>query len=66
MSKELPDFLRRLAGQRNAGGDGIWELLIESAEFIEALESDESEPPKTDRITETAAPTASLSKTSHK
>jgi hypothetical protein len=54
---KLPDFLRSLADKRNAEGDSICELLIESAEYIEALESDKHKPPKTGCVTEIAAPT---------
>jgi len=39
MSKKLPSFLRRLADKRKAEGDGIWELLLESAEHVEAVDA---------------------------
>ena len=58
---KLPDFLRSLADKRNAEGDDIWELLIQSAEYIEALESDKPKSPKVGRDTETAAPPAKMS-----
>ena len=58
---KLPDFLRSLADKRNAEGDDIWELLIQSAEYIEALESDKPASPKVGRVTEPAAPPSKIS-----
>jgi hypothetical protein len=46
MGKTLSDFLRNQANKRKAEGDSIWKLLIESAEYIEALEADKREPSK--------------------
>jgi hypothetical protein len=46
MGGTLSEFLRSQADKRKAEGDSIWKLLIESAEYIDALESDKPKPPK--------------------
>jgi len=47
LGKTLPEFIRSQADKRKAEGDSIWQLLIESAEYVEAtLKADEPEPSK--------------------
>ena len=46
MGGTLSEFLRSQADERKAEGDSIWKLLIESAEYIEALEADKPKPAK--------------------
>ena len=46
MGKTLSEFVRSLANMRKAEGTSIWTLLIEAAEYVEALEADKSRPQK--------------------
>ena len=46
MGKTLSEFVRSQANKRKAEGDSIWTLLIEAAEYVEALEADKSKPQK--------------------
>jgi len=46
MGGTLSEFLRSQADERKAEGDSIWKLLIESAEYIDALEAGKPKRPK--------------------
>ena len=46
MGTTLSEFVRSQANKRKDEGDSIWTLLIEAAEYVEALEADKSKPQK--------------------